>query len=100
MRAEITIRSVWAARENEERARHEMPLREEEWTGYAILEEETTERRLEEIFRQFNRVDEADVERLTGLGYRLPSLSVGDTVALEGRVYEVAGMGFKEVTEA
>jgi hypothetical protein len=37
---------------------------------------------LDAIFREFNRVDEMDVEHLEQIGYHLPSLSVGDTVTV------------------
>jgi hypothetical protein len=62
------------------------------------------------IFRFFNVVDEEDSERLEKLGYRLPSLSVGDyftvhfpEIAEHGpterpRTYRVLGNGFEEIT--
>lgn len=52
---------------------------------------------LEYLFRFFNRVDEGDAVRLELLGYRLPSLSVDDTVTTGGRTFRVAMMGFDEV---
>lgn len=64
----------------------------------------------ESVFRFFNVVDETDVERLEKLGYRLPSLSVGDyftvhfpATAEHGpterpRTFRVIGMGFEEIT--
>ena len=55
---------------------------------------------LEDIFRAFNRVDESDVDRLNRIGYRLPSLSVGDTVILDQKVYEVKNLGFEEIKQA
>jgi hypothetical protein len=69
---------------------------EKTWEGDIPLPEGRS--RLEAIFRFFNRVDDADVGRLDSLGYFLPSLSVGDQVALDGRTYEVEGVGFTEVT--
>lgn len=51
--------------------------------------------RLEQIFRLFNRVDEADSERLERMGYTLPSLSVGDRVELDDEVWYVHPIGFK-----
>ena len=39
----------------------------------------------EAIFRFFNRVDAADAERLRAIGYRLPSLSVGDIISYTGK---------------
>lgn len=52
----------------------------------------------EELFRFFNRVDEDDTERLQALGYRLPSLSVGDTIVWNDRAWQVTDIGFMEVT--
>lgn len=51
----------------------------------------------ESCYRFFNRVDRDDERRLQRLGYRLPSLSVGDRVTLDGKCYEVEPMGFQEV---
>lgn len=51
---------------------------------------------LEDIFREFNRVTEADCERLEEIGYALPSLSVGDTVEVEGKTWLCAGVGWVE----
>lgn len=47
------------------------------------------------LFRFFNRVDEADVKRLAGLGYSLPSLSVGDVLYWNRKAWRVAGEGFR-----
>jgi hypothetical protein len=52
----------------------------------------------EAAFRFFNRVEEADVKRLEEIGYDLPSLSVGDFVEIDGRTWEVAPVGFEEMT--
>lgn len=54
--------------------------------------------RLDFCFRCFNRVNEADGERLETMGYRLPSLSVGDYIAFDGKCWQVRGLGFKLVT--
>ena len=89
--AEITIRSVWA-----ERAERD----ETTWTGSVDLDRPqgtSTEDALEQIFRLFNRVDFADGERLEALGYRLPSLSEGDEVTLDGETWEVSILGFRRV---
>lgn len=51
----------------------------------------------EQLFRLFNRVDEADVKRLEEWGYHLPSLSVGDTIAYQGKRFLVADIGFTEM---
>jgi hypothetical protein len=55
---------------------------------------------LEDIFRAFNRVTSEDCERLDAIGYKLPSLSVGDTVILDQKVYEVKNLGFEEIKQA
>jgi hypothetical protein len=75
-------------------------FRDETWEGDMPelqplgSEQETNEH----LFRYFNRVDELDGRRLERIGYRLPSLSVGDRVTWKGRTWEVAGIGFQEVT--
>lgn len=51
----------------------------------------------ERLFRLFNRVDEGDAARLEAWGYRLPSLSVGDSVGYGGRAFRVEPVGFAEV---
>ena|SRR5437763_7263472 len=64
---------------------------------------------LDLIYRMFNRVDEADLDRMEALGYELPSLSMGDFVTLHGgaahtwgeehpRTYQVAAIGFALLT--
>lgn len=50
------------------------------------------------VFRLFNCVDEEDVARLDLWGYTLPSLSVDDRVTIDGQTWQVAGLGFTEVT--
>lgn len=52
----------------------------------------------EYLFRYFNRVDQADVDRLEDVGYALPSLSVGDLLAWDGHTWRVALVGFEKVT--
>lgn len=47
------------------------------------------------IFRQFNRVD--DNELISYLGISVPSLSVGDSVEIDGRKYLCAGCGWERV---
>lgn len=60
----------------------------------------------ERLFRVFNRVDEGDGPRLEAMGYRLPSMSVGDLVAYweppastqrHISYYRVGGLGFQEL---
>src|SRR5688572_26158718 len=52
------------------------------------------------LYRYFNRVNQDDTERLESVGYRYPSLSVGDLLCWwEGetvRCYTVASIGFTE----
>lgn len=50
------------------------------------------------LFRFFNRVDEADCARLDALGYKLPSLSAGDFITWGEKTYKVRGIGFDTVT--
>lgn len=52
----------------------------------------------EDIYRLFNRIDEADNTRLEHWGYMLPSLSVGDFVTWGGKTYGVAALGFQTAT--
>lgn len=66
-------------------------------------EGESESRDLEAIFREFNRVDDADCQRLEDKGYDLPSLSTGDFVGLssgsgEYEWYLCAGTGWQPVT--
>jgi hypothetical protein len=63
----------------------ESHFRDEEWEGEIPDQrpENSTETYLEFIFRYFNRVDPGDDERLERIGYKLPSLTAGDTVVLE-----------------
>jgi hypothetical protein len=88
------------------------PGRPHTWVGSIPLELPTQfdgsgdalDERFEEVFRFFNRVDEADCDRLDALGYHLPSLSVGDRVQVcwpgcEPRAFRVAGVGFEHIEE-
>jgi hypothetical protein len=52
----------------------------------------------ERLFRLFNRVDDEDGPRLEAIGYRLPSLSVGDLLVWGAQTWRVAGSGFDRVT--
>lgn len=94
MRIRIDSQMARQANEYARTMREREPYETTTWEGE--VEDGTT---LEGIFRAFNRVEEADAERLARLAYRLPSLSVGDTVTLldTGKAYEVASMGFTEV---
>jgi hypothetical protein len=73
------------------------------WEGsFHLVVDKDIEAHLERIFRYFNRVDSDDTCRLEYLGYRLPSLSVGDTVTFldgpyVGQTWRVAAMGFERV---
>lgn len=63
------------------------------WNGE--IEEEDAY--LDVIFRRFNRVTEEDCYWLGEVGYRLPSLSVGDRVTLAGKTWECRPAGWAEV---
>jgi hypothetical protein len=52
----------------------------------------------EALFRFFNRVDEADNDKLAAVGYFLPSLSVGDLLHWGSKTWRVAGAGFEAIT--
>lgn len=52
---------------------------------------------LNNIFRVFNRVTDADCENLNKIGYRLPSMSVGDLVTLDAETFQVTSTGFEKV---
>lgn len=52
---------------------------------------------LDNVYRFFNRVDDADNERLDDIGYNLPSLSSGDTVMFDGKVFYCAPVGWQQV---
>lgn len=51
----------------------------------------------ETLYRIFNRVDEADTQRLEALEYRLPSLSPGDVIAWDKHAYRVLAIGFERL---
>lgn len=78
----ITIWSHWA---------------NETWEGDLDLDGLTVREALAGVFRAFNRVDDADCERLLALGYDLPSLSVGDTVTVDGVRWRRAVVGWERV---
>lgn len=73
------------------------------WEGIVPMPENvvTDEEICEAVFRLFNRVDQADADRLEEWGYRLPSLSVGDIVGIDRGPYfdlhRVESAGFKRV---
>lgn len=69
-----------------------------EWTGDIHgVRGESTMPLLERVFRLFNRVTDEDAERLHQLGYKLPSLSVGDIVTMKGANYLVMSVGFQKI---
>lgn len=85
---EVTIFSAGAARANDaEPGAYPTTT----WTG--LVQDPAPEA----LFRAFNRVDDSDVVRLRDIGYRLPSLSVGDLLRVGGNVWRVAGTGFKDM---
>lgn len=67
------------------------------WSGDVPLADDVREAQLEVIFRLFNRVEQRDVDFLEEIGYRLPSLSVGDEVTIDGEIWTVAPVGFERV---
>jgi hypothetical protein len=89
----VRIESALAARWNEEREIGE-DGRPDTWEG------EVPQMGPEEIFRFFNRVDKPDSDRLAGLGYELPSMSVGDIITIDGMLqYRVDPVGFTRVSQ-
>jgi hypothetical protein len=53
---------------------------------------------LEFLFRFFNRASDEDNDRLEKIGFKQPSMSVGDMITLEGvQNYKVINTGFKLV---
>jgi hypothetical protein len=70
------------------------------WTGNVpgVVTTDTAEHVNDLLFRFFNRVDVEDEERLEQLGYRLPSLSVGDLLHWGAKTWRVAGSGFEPIT--
>jgi hypothetical protein len=68
--------------------------RDERWEG-EIPETPASLRPLDHVWRFFQRVDDADAARLDALGYRLPSLSVGDVVELDGLRWRAASLGWE-----
>lgn len=64
--------------------------RETEWNGELDIP-------LHGAFRYFNRVDQADVDRLEAIGYRLPSMSVGDLLTIGTETFQVHPVGFEKV---
>jgi hypothetical protein len=75
------------------------------WAGDVTLDSEplmgdevSESAMLELLYRFFNRVDPGDGLKLESVGYRLPSLSVGDYIAFGGKCWQVEGVGFTQVT--
>lgn len=54
---------------------------------------------LEDIFRYFNRVTDADVERLNRIGFVGHSLSCSDLVRLDGKLYYCDTCGWTLIEE-
>lgn len=61
-----------------------------EWSGNVNV------RMPDDAWRFFNRIDKADNQRLTELGYRLPSMSIGDLLTLDGTTHLCLPLGFCE----
>lgn len=53
----------------------------------------------DDAWRFFNRIDRADSQRLAGVGYTLPSLSVGDLLTIDGTTYLCRPLGFSEADD-
>lgn len=86
-----------AVQDRIDRLREELMRMETTWEG------EVPEMDMEGIFRYFNRVEAGDGIRLEQIGYKLPSLSVGDiiTVSTERRAtYRVEPVGFTQLEVA
>jgi hypothetical protein len=64
------------------------------WTGDIHTSSRKHTEALEQIFRLFNRVNDADCERLMATGYTLPSLSAGDIVTIDNEPYLCANIGW------
>jgi hypothetical protein len=65
------------------------------WSGTIELPDDA--RPLEYIFRFFNRIEDGDADRLDAIGYRLPSLSVGDVVEIAGERWRCAMLGWERL---
>lgn len=78
MRRELAIKSIFTG---------------EVWRGSLELPSDD-QAALGKIFRLFNRVDDEDIDRLEKIGYRLPSLSVGDRVDLDSARYWANSVGW------
>jgi hypothetical protein len=88
----VRIDSWWAARANAAAETDARPFESTSWEG------DVPAATLEEIFRYFNVVDSDDERRLEAVGYRLPSLSVGDRVTFNGRTWRCLVRGWEEVS--
>lgn len=70
------------------------------WEGEIEVElGQTDAAYLVRLFRLFNRVTEQDVELLERMGYRLPSLSVGDLVHMNCATWRVEAVGWTRLTQ-
>lgn len=69
------------------------------WVGNVpgINRADPADRINEQLFRFFNRVEDGDHRKLEAIGYRLPSLSVGDVLHWQRMTFRVAGMGFERI---
>lgn len=82
---QVKIHSWWADRANDDAVQRNLtpPFHTDVWEGPVdLVPSDTVTGLLEQLFRLFNRVESGDELRLSGWGYRLPSLSVNDTVSL------------------
>ena len=77
------------------------------WEGlvpeWRLSADATDEEICEAVFRLFNRVTDADADRLEAWNYRMPSVSCGDIIGIdkgeaEGfALYRVASVGFNRI---
>lgn len=88
----VKIESHWAEVGNRADGRDDPTT----WEGEVELKPDTPHFQLEQVFRLFNRVEQADVQRLRDIGYTLPSLSTGDHVTLDGVRWRCCAVGWKQ----
>lgn len=98
----VRIESAMAADINMRLTGVPVPYEEITWEGEVDLRpfmrpgaEATSAALLEAVFRAFNRVEIEDNDRLEEIGYRLPSLSVGDAVEINGDRWRCKSVGWE-----
>lgn len=74
------------------------------WEGEVLLPRTNDDEIANTVYRLFNRVSRADEQRLESWGYRLPSMSVGDVIAVDcgpdkhPLMFRVKNFGFQFIT--